>query len=168
QSRNDAVGGYEVQNIEALNDGGGVRGDDLIVLPTAGDVARGGSEAHETIDAEVFHARVGVASDRRQRHRRLRRNRVKNRPMKSAAEGVRLSMKVERDALLRFVRTRRFRGLSGLLGALRGHGRHLVYLIRKLIILTLGVKSNLSGRLSFGRTESFISSLPRVTAIFGA
>ena len=62
----DAIGSHKVEDVEAFDSSRGVCGDDLIVLPTAGDVAVGGGKAHEMVRAEVFYARGRMAAYGRQ------------------------------------------------------------------------------------------------------
>ncbi len=64
---NDAIGSHKVEDIEAFDLGRGLYCGNLIVLPTAGDVAVRGGKAHEMVRAEVFYARrVGMAAYGRQ------------------------------------------------------------------------------------------------------
>ncbi len=62
----NAIGGHKVEDVEALDGGRGVCVDDLIVLPTAGDVAVRGGKAYQMVRAEIFHARADLAAYRRE------------------------------------------------------------------------------------------------------
>jgi hypothetical protein len=85
-------------------------------------VAVRGSEAHQVVAYEILDARSRMAADRRQRNGRLRFYREMNRPVKPGAQRVRLSMEMERDALLGVFSVL---SLYGLLRGFGGHGRNL-------------------------------------------
>ena len=63
---NDAIGSHKVEDIEAFDLGRGLYCGNLIVLPTAGDVAVRGGKAYQMVRAEIFHARADLAAYRRQ------------------------------------------------------------------------------------------------------
>ena len=63
---NDAIGSHKVEDVEAFESSRGVCGDNLIVLPIAGDVAVRGGKAYQMVCAESFYARAGMAADGRQ------------------------------------------------------------------------------------------------------
>ena len=62
----DAIGNHKVKDVEAFNGGRGLCSGNLIVLPTAGDVAVRGGKAYQMVRAEIFHARADLAAYRRQ------------------------------------------------------------------------------------------------------
>jgi len=62
----DVIGNHKVKDVEALNGGRGLCSGNLIVLPTAGDVAVRGGKAYQMVRAEIFHARADLAAYRRQ------------------------------------------------------------------------------------------------------
>src|SRR5258708_2519301 len=94
----DAIGNHKVENVEAFESSRGVCGDDLIVLPIAGDAAVRDGKAYQMVCTESFYARAGIAAQGRRRRSCLHLDGVKNVTVQSAAERASFRLKVKGDA----------------------------------------------------------------------
>jgi len=101
ETRHDAIGGYDFQNVQVFNRGGSRGQNGFFVDPSAADSGVGRPERNKVRVKVVVYVRPSVAANRRQGYRGLGLNQASARMTEFSAKGVTFGVKVKGNALPR-------------------------------------------------------------------